>query len=148
MTGISTCSSGSAASLVGTQGVGAKRFAEERVVSTGSWLGEDPRVVGSGRRCGPPYWSLRFAASDAEAATSGWLEGNAAFGRVSEKLGYRETGVSEISPRGTPVPHHDVRLDRARLALAGRGEIDGLDPAASRCSSRGQPIERNAAASD
>jgi RimJ/RimL family protein N-acetyltransferase len=72
---------------------------------------------------------LGFRGLGAVAATSGWLEGNAASGRVSEKLGYHETGVSEISPRGTPVPHHDVRLDRDAWRSPVQVEIAGLDDA-------------------
>ena len=86
-----------------------------------------PRVGESARRCGRPCSSSRSAASAPRPPTSGWLEGNAASGRVSEKLGYQETGVSEISPRGTPVPHHDVRIERADWRSPVEVEITGLD---------------------
>jgi RimJ/RimL family protein N-acetyltransferase len=113
--------------LVGTQGIGAQRFAEERVVSTGSWLGSDAQGRGIGTEMRAAVLELAFRYLGAEAATSGWLEGNAASGRVSEKLGYQETGVSEISPRGTPVPHHDVRIERADWRSPVEVEITGLD---------------------
>jgi RimJ/RimL family protein N-acetyltransferase len=113
-------------SLVGTQGVGATRFAEERVVSTGSWLGRGAQGLSIGTEMRAAVLELAFRGLGAGAATSGWLEGNAASGRVSEKLGYRTTGVSEISPRGKPVPHHDARIDRADWRSPVAVEISGL----------------------
>jgi RimJ/RimL family protein N-acetyltransferase len=133
--------------LVGTQGLGADRFADERVVSTGSWLGREAQGRGIGTEMRAAVLELAFRGLGAEAATSGWLEGNAASGRVSEKLGYRETGVSEISPRGTPVPHHDVRIDRADWRSPVEVEIAGLAGSLALFGAA-QPIERNAAASD
>ena len=59
----------------------------------------------------------------------GWLDGNLSSRRVSEKLGYRETGISEMSPRGIPVPHHDLRLERKDWVSPFPVEIDGLEPA-------------------
>ena len=112
--------------LVGTQGVGGERFAERRVASTGSWLGREAQGRGIGTEMRAAVLELVFRGLGADAATSGWLEGNAASGRVSEKLGYRETGVSEVSPRGTPVPHHDVRIDRADWRSPVEVEITGL----------------------
>jgi RimJ/RimL family protein N-acetyltransferase len=133
--------------LVGTQGVTGERFAGERVVATGSWLGRGAQGRGIGTEMRAAALELAFRGVGAEAATSGWLEGNTASGRVSEKLGYRETGISEISPRGTPVPHHDVRIERADWRSPADVEISGLD----RCLGllgAAQSIERNAAASD
>lgn len=133
--------------LVGTQGLTAERFAEERVVATGSWLGREAQGRGIGTEMRAATLELAFGGLRAEAATSGWLEGNAASGRVSEKLGYRETGVSEISPRGVPVPHHDVRIDRADWRSPVAVEITGLAGCLPLFGA-GQPIERSAAASD
>ena len=78
--------------LVGTQGIGAKRFAEKRVASTGSWLGRAAQGRGIGTEMRAAVLELAFRGLGAAAATSGWLEGNAASGRVSEKLGYRRPG--------------------------------------------------------
>ena len=90
---------------------------------------------------------LAFRGLGAEAATSGWLEGNAASGRVSEKLGYRETGVSEVSPRdagAAPRRRGSTARDwRSPVAV----EITGLGPCLPLFGAA-QPIERNAAASD
>ncbi len=99
--------------LVGVQGMTGERFGEERVVATGSWLGQQAQGRGIGTEMRAAVLELAFRGLGAEAATSGWLEGNAASQRVSEKLGYRETGISEMSPRGLPVPHHDIRIERA-----------------------------------
>ena len=69
------------------------------------------RVAGSAPRCAPRFSSspsVASARSPRRAASSRKRRS----ARVSEKLGYRETGISEISPRGIPVPHHDLRLDR------------------------------------
>ena len=138
--------------LVGTQGIGGKVFAAERVVATGSWLGQAAQGRGIGTEMRAAVLELAFRGLGAEAATSGWLEGNAASGRVSEKLGYRTTGVSEISPRGMPVPHHDVRIDRADWRSPVAVELTGIAPCLPLFGSDhlggAQPIERNAAASD
>ena len=72
---------------------------------------------------------LAFRGLGAVAATSGLLEGNRSSARVSEKLGYVETGISEISPRGVPVPHHDLRLEREDWVAPFPVEISGLEPA-------------------
>ena len=96
------------------------------MASTGSWLGREAQGRGIGTEMRAAVLELVFRGLGADAATSGWLEGNAASGRVSEKLGYRETGVSEVSPRGTPVPHHDVRIDRADWRSPVEVEITGL----------------------
>jgi RimJ/RimL family protein N-acetyltransferase len=133
--------------LVGTQGVTGTRFADERIVSTGSWLGREAQGRGIGTEMRAAALELAFRGLRAEAATSGWLQGNAASGRVSEKLGYRETGISEISPRGTPVPHHDVRIERVDWYSPVEVEITGLGDCLALFGAA-QPIERNAAESD
>ena len=147
--GASTSSSGSTASSSAPRASAGGGSPRSPLSATGSWLGREAQGRGIGTEMRAAALELAFRGLGAEAATSGWLEGNAASGRVSEKLGYRKTGVSEVSPRGTPVPHHDVRIDRARLELAGRGRDHRRSRAASRCSVRAQPTERlSAAASD
>lgn len=117
------------ADLVGTQSLLAERFATERVVGTGSWLGRAGQGRGIGTEMRAAVLELAFRGLGAQAATSGWLEGNLASARVSEKLGYTETGISEIRPRGVAVPHHDMRLDRVRWVPLVPVEIVGLEPA-------------------
>ncbi len=115
--------------LAGNQELYAKGFREDRVVGTGSWLGEAFQGRGIGTEMRTAVLELAFRGLGAVAATSGWLEGNRASARVSEKLGYRETGIGEIRPRGVPVPHHDLRLERADWDPPFPVEITGLEPA-------------------
>jgi RimJ/RimL family protein N-acetyltransferase len=117
------------AELVGTQSLLAKHFATERVVGTGSWLGRAAQGRGIGTEMRAAVLELAFRGLGALAATSGWLEGNLASARVSEKLGYAETGISDIRPRGVAIPHHDMRLDRANWVPLVPVEIVGLEPA-------------------
>jgi RimJ/RimL family protein N-acetyltransferase len=114
---------------VGTQSLLAERFAAERVVGTGSWLGRAAQGRGLGTEMRAAVLELAFRGLGTSAATSGWLEGNWASARVSEKLGYREVGLSEMSPRGVPVVHHDVRLERDQWIPPVPVEITGLEPA-------------------
>ena len=115
--------------LVGNQELYGRAFRETRVVGSGSWLGAAHQGRGIGTEMRSAVLELAFVGLSAKAATSGWLEGNRASARVSEKLGYRETGVSEMSPRGVPVPHHDQRLERADWVCPVPVEIIGLEPA-------------------
>ena len=116
-------------SLVGAQGLRGERFAAGRTVGTGSWLGAEHQGRGIGTEMRAAALELAFGGLGAVAATSGWLEGNRASARVSEKLGYQETGVSEMSPRGVPVSHHDLRLERTDWVSPCPVEIRGLEPA-------------------
>jgi RimJ/RimL family protein N-acetyltransferase len=97
--------------LAGSQGIGAKHFFANRTVTTGSWLGARFQRMGIGTEMRSAALELAFAHLGAIAATSGWLDGNTASRRVSEKCGYVESGTSEVFPRGVAVPHHDVRLE-------------------------------------
>ena len=115
--------------LVGNQELYAKSFRETLIVGSGSWLGAAFQGRGIGTEMRTAVLELAFRGLGAAAATSGWLEGNRASARVSEKLGYCETGISEISPRGVPVPHHDLRLERDDWVPPFPVEISGLDPA-------------------
>jgi RimJ/RimL family protein N-acetyltransferase len=113
--------------LVGTQGVGAERFAEERSVATGSWLGQAHQRRGIGTEMRAAVLELAFHGLGAETAISAWLEGNEASRRVSEKLGYRIGGVRTESPRGEPVVAHQVELRRAAWRCPIPARIDGLE---------------------
>ena len=115
--------------LAGAMGIGAENFAAARTVTTGSWLGSAYQGRGIGTEMRVAILELAFRGLGANEATSGFLEGNAPSARVSEKLGYVETGIGEISPRGVPVPHHDLRLDRKAWKPPLPVEISGLEPA-------------------
>jgi RimJ/RimL family protein N-acetyltransferase len=114
---------------IGTQGVTAKDFPVSREVTTGSWLGAPFQGRGYGTEQRAAVLELAFRGLGAKAATSGALAHNAASQRVSAKLGYRTTGISELSPRGEPVPHYDYRIERHEWRSPVAVEIDGLDAA-------------------
>ena len=69
---------------------------------------------------------LAFRGLGAERAVSGWLEGNIASARVSAKLGYRESGLGEATPRGVPVVEHRVEREREGWQSPVPVEISGL----------------------
>jgi RimJ/RimL family protein N-acetyltransferase len=112
---------------IGSQSLAAEQFPRERIVRTGSWLGAAWQRQGLGTEMRGAVLELAFHGLGARAAESGYLEGNAASRRVSEKLGYRVVGQSTVAPRGETIPHTDVRIERDDW----RGypvEIAGLDP--------------------
>lgn len=114
--------------LSGTQAIGAEWFAQTRVVRTGSWLGARFQRRGYGTEMRTAVLELAFRELGAVAAESSWMVGNRASARISEKLGYHEVGVGEIAPRGFPVPHHRVRIDRDSWDCTMPVEISGLEP--------------------
>jgi len=72
--------------------------------------------------------TLLFDGLHGREAASGAIVGNAASLAVSRKLGYVETGISTVSPRGEPVPHYDLVLTADRFRRpALEVEIEGLD---------------------
>ena len=81
--------------------------------------------------------TLLFDGLHGREAFSGAIVGNDASLAVSRKLGYVETGMSTVSPRCEPVPHHDLLLtpDRFRRpdfdvtidGLAGLDSFFGID---------------------
>ena len=71
---------------------------------------------------------LAFRGLGAVAATSGAMDVNISSRRVSEKLGYRIAGRGVVSPRGTPVPHLDLRIERDDWRSPVPVEIEGLAP--------------------
>jgi RimJ/RimL family protein N-acetyltransferase len=114
---------------VGTQGIGATRFATERTVETGSWLGAPHQGQGLGTEMRAAVLELAFGPLGALAARSGWLEGGAAqSARVSARLGYRETGTHVKQPRGEPVVHHDLLLERAAWRCPVPVVLEGVEP--------------------
>lgn len=115
--------------VIGSQSIEARNFARERTVATGSWLGTAFQGLGYGTEQRAAVLEFAFRGLDAVAATSGALLGNVASQRVSEKLGYRHTGTSHVSPRGTPVPHDDYRLERDDWHPPLEVELVGLESA-------------------
>src|SRR6185437_7299289 len=95
---------------IGVQSLVGKRFGGTRTVSTGSWLGAEWQRQGLGTEMRRAVLQLAFEGLGAEAAHSGAMVGNDASLAVSRKLGSTEVGTSSASPRGQPVPHHDLEL--------------------------------------
>jgi RimJ/RimL family protein N-acetyltransferase len=115
--------------VIGMQGFEAADFARSRTVETGSWLGAEFQRRGFGTEQRAAVLELAFRGLGAHAVTSGALFPNVASQRVSQKLGYRVVGTSEVSPRGEPVQHYDYRLERAEWQCPVPVEIVGLEPA-------------------
>jgi len=114
--------------LAGIQTLHGANFPRSRIVGTGSWLGQDFQRRGYGTEMRAAVLELAFRGLGAAAATSGAMDVNIASRRVSEKLGYRIVGHGEVSPRGTPVPHLDLRIEREDWRSAVPVEIEGLGP--------------------
>ncbi len=97
---------------IGVQALHADGFATSRRASTGSWLGAVWQGQGLGTEMRAAILTLLFDGLNGVEAASGAVAGNPASLGVSRKLGYRETGQSTVSPRGTPLVHHDLLLTR------------------------------------
>ena len=111
---------------IGSQTLAAEAFPQTRGVHSGSWLGAAWQRLGLGTEMRAAVLDLAFRGLGAETADSGYVPGNDASRRVSEKLGYRVTGESTVAPRGEPVQHVLMRIERADW----RGyavEISGLE---------------------
>jgi RimJ/RimL family protein N-acetyltransferase len=98
--------------LAGVQGIGATAFAENRTIGTGSWLGRQFQRRGVGTEMRGAVVELAFRELGATTVTSSAFEASTASRRVSEKLGYRIVGQDTMSPRGVPMPHLQLRLER------------------------------------
>jgi RimJ/RimL family protein N-acetyltransferase len=114
---------------IGTQAIESQSFAETGTVGTGSWLGQSDQGKGYGTEQRAAVLEFAFRGLGAAAAVTGALFPNVASQRISEKLGYRVTGISEVSPRGEPIQHYDYRLDREDWRCPIEVEIEGLQPA-------------------
>ena len=84
----------------GVQELGARDFAHERLVHTGSWLGRDFQGRGVGTLMRQAVLALAFDHLGAEVAeTAGFVDNPQSLG-VSRAVGYRENGVGRHAPRG------------------------------------------------
>lgn len=114
---------------IGEQALRGVGFGVRRVVETGSWLTRAAQRQGLGTEMRTAALALAFDGLGAEMALSGYLEGNVASLRVSEKLGYVPNGESVAAPRGRPLREFRLRLERAaweRLSHA-PVRIEGLE---------------------
>ncbi len=112
---------------VGSQSIAAERFAEQRAVVTGSWLGQSWQRRGLGTEMRAAVLTLAFDELAATEARSGAIDGNDASLVLSLRLGYERVGSHTVSPRGAPVEHTDLALRRDRFASPVPVEVDGLE---------------------
>jgi len=116
---------------VGVQDLTAHDFAARRSVLTGSWLGRDVQGRGLGTEMRAAALALAFDGLHALEATSGFIDGNRASARVSEKLGYADNGldIRRLTPDGQPIHERRVRVTpqswRRDLVPV---TIEGLEP--------------------
>jgi RimJ/RimL family protein N-acetyltransferase len=115
--------------VIGSQGIGAERFAGDQTVSTGSWLGMKFQGHGYGTEQRAAVLEFAFRGLGARAATSGAHSDNIASRRIAARLGYRTTGAHETAPRGKPMLNYEYRLDRGDWRCPISVEIEGLEPA-------------------
>jgi RimJ/RimL family protein N-acetyltransferase len=120
-----------ASQIVGVQELLGTNFRVEREVHTGSWLGLEHQGHGIGREMRAAILHFAFAGLGATRARSGYLEGNDASKRVSQSLGYVETGVKVITIRGEPRHEIELVLERTEWQRRRRDDITiaGLDAA-------------------
>lgn len=107
--------------VVGTQGVHARRFSVTREVETGSWVGRRYQGQGVATAMRRAVLHLAFAGLRAETARSGAFADNAASLRVSDRLGYQADGFDTVErrgERGTILRRLLSRSDWERLAPA------------------------------
>lgn len=88
--------------VIGMQGMNGPDVAGTRRLETGSWLGLPFQGQGLGTRMRRMMCALAFDGLGLAAVTSSAWEDNAASRRVSEKVGYRETGRGQVERRGVP----------------------------------------------
>jgi RimJ/RimL family protein N-acetyltransferase len=113
--------------VIGTQGMEGEHFRRDRTVQTGSWLGAEFQGSGYGTEQRAAILEFAFRGLGARVAISGALIHNVASQRVSEKIGYTVTGVSELAPRGEPIPHYDYRLERDEWRCPIPVELEGFE---------------------
>jgi len=111
---------------IGCQGLTAKQFGSTGRASTGSWLGAPWQRQGLGTEMRTGILTLLFDELRGREAASGAIVGNEASLGVSRKLGYVETGMSTVSPRGLPTPHHELVLTAGRFHPPVPVQVEGF----------------------
>lgn len=116
--------------VVGTQGLGADRFAVLREAETGSWLGQRFQGRGIGTEMRSAVVHLAFEGLGAEYVTSGAYADNLPSHGVSRKLGYVEDGLLRVPRRDKADMIVRLRLSRAEWEKRRRDDIEilGLAP--------------------
>jgi RimJ/RimL family protein N-acetyltransferase len=114
---------------IGMQGIHATRFAANRTVHTGSWIGRGRQGQGFGKEMRAAVLAFAFDGLGAIVAeTEAYLD-NAASNGVSRALGYEENGRGMLAPFGEP-----RETQRFRMTVEGwrsrprpPATIEGLD---------------------
>jgi RimJ/RimL family protein N-acetyltransferase len=114
---------------IGVQELVGRDFRIRRAILSGSWLGHEFQGQGLGTEARAAILALAFDGLGAEMAESGYLEGNAASARVSEKLGYQVIGDEVCAIEGKRALEIKVRVTpqtwrRAVVPVT----IEGLEP--------------------
>jgi RimJ/RimL family protein N-acetyltransferase len=87
---------------IGSQSIHARRFAVDRAVDTGSWLGRMHQGRGYGKEMRTAVLAFAFDGLGAGVATTEAFLDNAASNAVSRSLGYADNGIGSLSPQGAP----------------------------------------------
>jgi RimJ/RimL family protein N-acetyltransferase len=114
---------------IGSQGIGATRFAVDRTVDTGSWLGRAYQGQGYGKEMRAAVLAFGFDGLGATVAlTEAFLDNDASNG-VSRSLGYEENGIGSIAPEGVARDTQRFRMTAERWRSRPRPPvtIEGLD---------------------
>jgi RimJ/RimL family protein N-acetyltransferase len=116
--------------VVGTQALGADRFAVLREADTGSWLGRRYQGRGIGTEMRSAVVHLAFEGLGADYVTSGAYADNLPSHGVSRKLGYVEDGLLRVTRRDTADVIVRLRLSREEWEKRRRDDIEirGLVP--------------------
>ena len=115
---------------IGVQALFARRFAVQRLVHSGSWLGREWQGRGHGKSMRSAVLALAFDHLGAEVAESEAFLDNGRSAGVSRSLGYLENGIGRIAPEGVPRDTQRFRMtleawrSRTRPAV----EVEGLEP--------------------
>ncbi|MGD0247553.1 MAG: GNAT family N-acetyltransferase [Candidatus Limnocylindrales bacterium] len=114
---------------IGIQDVHADDFSIRRVVESGSWLGRAYQRQGFGTEMRAAILWLAFEGLGAQVAESGYMEGNTASARVSQKLGYVLNGDHTRAVGGKPLVEHKlvVTCETWRRDLV-PVTVEGLEP--------------------
>ena len=116
---------------VGTQGLRANDFSTLRCFETGSWLGRSHQGRGIGKEMRQAILHFGFAGLDAEIATTGAFDDNAASLGVTRSLGYTSNGETYEVRRAARARQLRYLMRRSDWEARRRDDIaiDGLDAA-------------------
>jgi RimJ/RimL family protein N-acetyltransferase len=114
---------------IGSQGMGAVKFATFGSVNTGSWLGQAYQGHGYGKEMRAAILAFAFEGLGATVALTQAFLDNAPSNAVSRSLGYEENGLGSIAPEGVARDTQRFRMtsEAWRSRPRPRIEIEGLE---------------------